>query len=89
MKVKDFLRVKYNLDINNFSNPQTNDLRNRLIYDGLNCSDVFEKELSDLSHDEIFSLFARRYIQPNGRAWFYTEIVEKGIIEMQEFLNLN
>lgn len=87
MKVIDFLRVKYNLDINDFSNPWTNIVRNQLIFDGLDCSNVFDKELSDLTHDEIFSIFAKRFIKPSTRAWFYSEIIEQGIEEMKEYLN--
>jgi len=87
MKVKDFLRVKYNLDINDFSNPWTNTIRNQFIFNGIDCSNVFEKELSALNHDEIFSIFAKRFIKPNSRAWFRSEIIEQGIIEMEEYLN--
>lgn len=87
MKVKDFLMSKYAFDVNNFSDPLLNDVRNQLIFEGLNCSVVLEKELSELSHDEIFALFAKRYIQPNTRAWFYSEVIEQGIKEMEEYLN--
>ena len=87
MKVKDFLKLKYSFDVNNFSDPCLNDVRNQFIFEGLNCSTVFEKELSDLSHDEIFALFAKRYIKPNTRAWFYSEIIEQGNKEIEEYLN--
>lgn len=86
MQVKDFLWSKYQLDVNDSSSNITNDVKNRLMYDGFNYVEIFEKELSQLSNDEIYSLFARRYIHPGGRPWFYTEIVERGLEEMKDYI---
>jgi hypothetical protein len=57
------------------------------IYEGLCCSIIFEKELSNLSNDEIHALFAKICMQRSGQAWFRSEIIEQGIKEMEEYLN--
>ena len=87
MKVKDFLMDRYGLDVKDFSNPFLNDIRNHLIYEGLCCSIVFEKELSSLENDEIHALFAKICIRRSGQARFRAEIIEQGITEIKEYLN--
>lgn len=88
MKVKDFLRVKYNIDINDFNNQLTNEVENQFIFNGLDCSSVIEKELSDLNNAEIYALFAKCCIRSNSRAMFDSEVIEYGKEEMKEYLNL-
>ena len=88
MTVKDFLHVKYNIDINDFNNQLTNEVRNQFIFNGLDCSSVFEKELSDLNNKEIIALFWKLCIKPNNRAMFDSEVIEYGKEEMKEYLNL-
>ncbi|MCQ2313242.1 MAG: hypothetical protein MJZ84_07350, partial [Paludibacteraceae bacterium] len=55
-----------------------NNIRNQMIFDGINDGDVFEKDIKDLTDEEIFSLFAKHYMNPGNGAWSFNEIVEKG-----------
>ena len=85
MKVKDFLWSKYQLDVNDSSSKQANDVKNRLKDDGFKYVEIFEKELFQLENNEIYSLFASRYIQPGGRPLCYIDVVERGLEEMKDY----
>ena len=88
MKTKDFLKQKYNVDVSDFSQVENNNIRNQMIFDGFNDGDVFEKDIKDLTDEEIFSLFAKRYMNPGNGAWSFNEIVEKGKKELEKYLQL-
>lgn len=85
MKVREFLAIKFQLDVSDATDPMVHDLKNQFINSGLNYPQVFDKELSQLNDDEIYYLFKMWYIYPGGRPRTYSEIVELGKEKMQGY----
>lgn len=81
MTLKDFLKQCHGIDVSDNQDISANEIRNSLYYNKVQCP--FEKDLKDLTDDEIHAVF---YPVVAGKVNFYTEIVDKAKKEMEGYL---
>ena len=83
MKLKDFLKNKYNINTEDCKDKDGNSIRSSLA--NFQPTPVLEKDLTQLSDEEIFVVFNEVYpMSKSGR--FADDVINKAKEEMSEYL---